>query len=130
MPDDGPVHRSLLDAIAKAGDPHVAVIVRSYEPVPFRLAATIGRDPALLPETVLAAAEAALLAHFSFAARAFGQHVPLSEVLAVLHGARGVVSVDVDALYTRQHAGAAAAPAGPRPARRRGRGERRAARSC
>ena len=100
VPDDGPVHRSLLDAIAKAGDPHVAVTVRSYEPVPFRLAATIGRDPALLPETVLAAAEAALLAHFSFAARAFGQHVPLSEVLAVLHGARGVVSVDVDALYT------------------------------
>jgi predicted phage baseplate assembly protein len=100
VPDDGPVHRALLDAIAKAGDPHVAVAVRSYERVPFRVAATIGRDPALAAETVLAAAEAALRAHFSFAARAFGQHVPLSEVLAVLHGARGVVSVDVDALYT------------------------------
>jgi predicted phage baseplate assembly protein len=100
VPDTGPVHRKLLDAIAKAGDPHVTVNLRSYEPVPFRLAATIGRDPALLAETVLAAAEAALREHFGFAARAFGQHVPLSEVLAVLHGVRGVLSVDVDALYT------------------------------
>jgi hypothetical protein len=53
---------------------------------------------------VLAGAEAALRDHFSFTARAFGQPVPLSEVLAVLHGVRGVVSVDVNSLYTGEAA--------------------------
>jgi phage-related baseplate assembly protein len=78
--------------------------VRSYEAVPFRLAATIERDEALLAEQVLADAEAALRERFSFSARAFGQPVPLSEVLAVLHGVRGVVSVDVNSLYTGEAA--------------------------
>ncbi len=100
VPDDGPVHTKLLDAIGKNGDPNVPVTVRSYEPVPFRLTATIDHDDALLAEQVLADAEAALRDRFSFAARSFGQSVPLSEVLAVLHGVRGVVSVDVDSLYT------------------------------
>ena len=100
VPEDGPVHESLLTAIAKAGDPNVTVTVRSYEPVPFRIAATIERDPALLAEQVLAGVEAALGEHFSFAERSFGQPVPLSEVLAVLDGVRGVVSVDVESLYT------------------------------
>jgi predicted phage baseplate assembly protein len=100
IPADGPVHQRLLSAIVKAGDPGVSLTVRSYEPVPFRLAATIERDEALLVEQVLADVEAALGAHFSFTARSFGQPVPLSEVLAVLHGVRGVVSVDVNGLYT------------------------------
>jgi predicted phage baseplate assembly protein len=100
VPEGGPVHTRLLEAIGKAGDPTVPVTVRSYEPVSFRVAAMIGRDEALLAEDVLADAEAALLDRFSFQARAFGQPVPLSEVLAVLHGVRGVVSVDVNSLYT------------------------------
>jgi predicted phage baseplate assembly protein len=100
VPTDGPVHRSLLGAIAKAADPNLPVTVRSYEPVPFRLTATIERDEVLLAEQVHAAAEAALGDRFSFAARGFGQPVPLSEVLAVLHGVRGVVSVDVNTLHT------------------------------
>jgi predicted phage baseplate assembly protein len=100
VPDGGPVHESLLDALAKAADPNLPVTVRSYEPAPFRLAATIEREEAWLAEQVLAAAETALRDHFSFTARAFGQPVPLSEVLAVLHGVAGVVSVDVNSLYT------------------------------
>jgi len=100
VPEGGPTHRSLLDAMAAARDAHVPVTVRSYQPVAFRVAATIERDGALLAERVLADAEAALTSHFSFTARAFGQPVPLSELLAVLHGVRGVVSVDVDSLYT------------------------------
>lgn len=98
--EDGPVHKSLLTAIRRSGDPNVPVTVRSYESVPFRIAATIERDEALLQDEVLAAVEAALGVHFSFTARSFGQPVPLSEVLAVLHGVRGVVSVDVNGLYT------------------------------
>jgi predicted phage baseplate assembly protein len=100
VPEEGPVHTKLLDAIGKAGDPNVPVTVRSYEPVPFRLTATINRDEALLAEQVLADAEAVLLDQFSFVVRSFGQSVPLSEVLAVLHGVPGVVSVDVNSLYT------------------------------
>jgi predicted phage baseplate assembly protein len=100
VPQDGPVHTTLLDAIAKAGDRNVPVTVRSYEHVPFRVTATINRDEARLAEQVLASAEAVLLEHFSFVARAFGQSVPLSEVLAVLHGVPGVLSVDVNSLYT------------------------------
>lgn len=99
VPEGGPVHQRLRTAIAKSGDPHVPVTVRSYEPVRFRVAATIERDVALLAEQVLADANAALRERFSFSARAFGQPVPLSEVLSVLHGARGVVSVDVNSLY-------------------------------
>jgi predicted phage baseplate assembly protein len=100
VPEDGPVHTKLLDAIGKAGDPNVPVTVRSYEPVPFRVTATIDHDEALLSEDALAGAESALTEHFSFSARSFGQSVPLSEVLGVLHGVQGVVSVDVDSLYT------------------------------
>jgi predicted phage baseplate assembly protein len=100
VPGDGPVHEKLLAAIRKAGDPNVPVTVASYEPVPFRLAATIERDEAFLAVDVLAAAEAELTKRFSFTARAFGQAVPLSEVLAVLHGVRGLVSVDVNTLYS------------------------------
>jgi predicted phage baseplate assembly protein len=100
VPEDGPAHRSLRETIAGSGDPNVPVTVRTHAPVPFRIAATIERDEALLAEQVLADVEAALGAHFSFTARSFGQPVPLSEVLAVLHGVRGVVSVDVNGLYT------------------------------
>jgi predicted phage baseplate assembly protein len=100
VPEDGPVYTNLLGAIGKNGDPNVPVTIRSYEAVPFRLTATIDHDDAFAAEQVLADAEAALGDSFSFAARSFGQSVPLSEVLAVLHGVPGVVSVDVDSLYT------------------------------
>jgi hypothetical protein len=100
VPDDGPVHAKLLGAIGKAGDPNVPVTLSSYEPVPFRLAATITRDPAYLAEDVLAAAGAALGARFGFTARSFGQAVALSDVLATLHGVAGIVSADVNLLYT------------------------------
>ena len=46
-----------------------------------------------------AAVEQALRTQFSFAARAFGQPVRLSEVVAVMQAVPGVVAVDVDKLY-------------------------------
>ena len=100
VPATGPVHQKLTAAIANAGDPHVPVTVVSYEPVSFSLRATIERDERLLAEDVLAAAQQALLDRFSFTTRAFGQPVALSEVLAVLHSVPGIVSVDVDSLFT------------------------------
>ncbi|HEX6938809.1 MAG TPA: putative baseplate assembly protein [Longimicrobiales bacterium] len=99
VPDGGPVQSSLLDAIARSGDPHIPVQVRSYEPVPFRVAATVTRDAAYRADDVRAAVEAALADRFSFEAREFGQPVALSEVMGVIQAVEGVVAVDVDALH-------------------------------
>ena len=51
------------------------------------------------PEIVLARARADLSEQFSFAARAFGQLVSLSEVTTALQNVSGVVAVDVNQLY-------------------------------
>lgn len=97
-PDD-PLRERLLAAMTRAGDPHVPVEVRSYRPVAFRLATTVERDEAYESDRVRAAVEEALVTAFSFAARAFGQPVTLSEVVAVVQAVPGVVAVDVDLLY-------------------------------
>lgn len=97
-PDD-PVRDRLVAAVTRAGDPHVPVQLRSYRPVAFRLATTVERDEAYESDRVRLAVEEALVTAFSFAARAFGQPVTLSEVVAVAQGVPGVVAVDVDLLY-------------------------------
>lgn len=99
VPDGGPVQTALRQAVARYGDALIPVEVRSYRPARFRVSAGVRHHPAHDPARVLAAAEAALRARFSFAARAFGQGVALSEVLAALQEVPGVVSVDVDLLY-------------------------------
>ena len=96
---DGAVARALAEALAAAGDPHVPVRVLPYEPVRFRVQAHVRREPDRADERVLAGVEAALRERFSFAARAFGQAVHLSEVVAAIQGVPGVAGVDVDALY-------------------------------
>jgi predicted phage baseplate assembly protein len=96
---DDPVRDRLLVAMARAGDPHVPVQVRSYRPVAFRLATSVERDDAYDADLVRAAVEAALQTAFSFAARAFGQPVTLSEVVAVVQSVPGVVAADIDLLY-------------------------------
>ena len=97
--DDDPLRARLLSALTAAGDPHVPLVARSYRSVPFRLALTVDRDPAYEAERVRAAVEAALTASFSFPARAFGEPVTLSKVVAVVQPVAGVVAVDVDLLY-------------------------------
>jgi hypothetical protein len=57
-------------------------------------------DPDALPDAIVGAVEAALRDAFSFRARAFGQPVALSEVLAVIQSVAGVVAADVHELYT------------------------------
>lgn len=99
VPDGGPVQTALRAAVARYGDALIPVAVRSYRPARFRVAAGLRVHGAHDPARVLAAAEAALRARFSFAARAFGQGVALSEVIAALQEVPGVVSLDVDLLY-------------------------------
>ena len=50
------------------------------------------------PKDVQAAATAALLEHFAFAVRDFGQPVRLSEVYVAAQQAEGVLGVDVDTM--------------------------------
>jgi hypothetical protein len=92
------VRGALLGALMQAGDPQVPVAVRNHRPVPFRVQATVRRDADRLSDRVQAAVEAALLTAFGVEARAFGQAVALSEVVAVMQDVPGVFAVDVDRL--------------------------------
>jgi hypothetical protein len=80
----------------EAGDGTLAVTLCSYVPATFTVAATITPDPTLVDTAVLAAVKAALASAFSFAARQFAQPVFASEVVAVVQGVPGVVSMTLD----------------------------------
>lgn len=95
--EGGVLHRNLLTAMLAASVPGVPLVVRTYRPAFFRVAAGLVLDPARDADAVLVAAEAALRAAFAFAARRFGQPVMRSEVIAVLHTVPGVQAVDLDA---------------------------------
>lgn len=99
LPVDPTTAAHLLEALQAAGDPFVNVQVKSYRPALFKLAGTVKVDPDALPDTVLSAVEQALRTQFSFEARAFGQPVMLSEVIAEIQGVAEVVAVDWDKLY-------------------------------
>ena len=90
---------NLVAAIAQAGNPRLAVQVKTFLPVTFGVSASLLIDSQYEPEAVLASARAELTARFAFPARAFGQQVSLSEVTAGLQHVSGVVAVDVDQLY-------------------------------
>lgn len=94
-----PVWNNLLSALRSSGDPHVKLVLLSYQKSRFNLGLKVKRDQAYEITTLLAAVEAALRAHFSFDARALGQPVLQSDVIAVVHTVPGVVAVDLDFLY-------------------------------
>jgi hypothetical protein len=89
----------LLKALQAAGDPFVNVQVKSYRPAFFKLAGTLIVSPDALPDKVLVAVEQVLRTQFSFDARAFGQPVMLSEVIAAIQNVDGIVAVDLDKLH-------------------------------
>jgi hypothetical protein len=70
-----------------------------YQASTFRVGLKVERDPAYDIKTVLASVEAALREHYSFDARALGQPVQQSDVIAVAQAAPGVVAVDLTRLY-------------------------------
>jgi hypothetical protein len=98
VPDGSRLAASLREALAHAGDPAVPVRVGSYVPVPFRLHARVETDPDRDRAQVLDDVRRALLEHFAFDRRAFGQPVPLSETVAVIQAVPGVAWTDVDVL--------------------------------
>jgi predicted phage baseplate assembly protein len=92
----GTVGTALAEALRRAGDARVRLTIAPHRPALFVVEGRLRRDPALVPEEVDAALEAALRQRFGFAAREFGQPVAASEVLAAMHGVRGVAAVDLD----------------------------------
>jgi hypothetical protein len=93
------VYDNLSAALRNFGDPHVPITLTTFRPAFFRIDATVTYDPNYLPETVKPEIETALRAQFDFDARAFGQPVTLSEVIAVIQQIDGVIAVDVNELF-------------------------------
>lgn len=96
---DSSLFSSLLTAIQESGDPTVPFILKSFQPRFFRLAAQLKIDPDFLPDDVSAQIERQLRDSFSFQARDFGQPVHQSEIIALIQGVSGVVSVNVTGFY-------------------------------
>ena len=85
--------------MGESGDPGQPFQVDSYQSRAFSVEAGILVDPRYATEHVFAAVLTVLEQTFSFEERAFGQPVTQSEVLAVIQGVAGVVSVVLEGLY-------------------------------
>ncbi|HEX5724720.1 MAG TPA: putative baseplate assembly protein, partial [Longimicrobiaceae bacterium] len=86
---DSDLHENLTAAIDAYREGSERVVLASYTPRTFRLAAGLRTDPRFVAADVLADAAAALRAAFSFEARAFAQPVSGAEVIAALQGVPG-----------------------------------------
>ncbi|HET6318521.1 MAG TPA: putative baseplate assembly protein, partial [Chloroflexota bacterium] len=107
LSSSNPVWNNLLLALKASGDPHVNVVLLSYQASSFHLGLKVKRDPAYESKPLLAAVEAALRVHYSFASRSLAQPVLQSDVIAVAHSVPGVVAVDLDFLFGGTEPGAA-----------------------
>jgi len=93
-----PLADNLLAALDAGRTVEQPLRVASFEPLSFGLDARLRIDPRYLPADVFAAARAALVADFSFAARGFGQAVTASEVIATLQRVAGVAGAVLETL--------------------------------
>ena len=110
------VFQHLVAAIDAARIPLQRVQVAGYQPLTFRVTATLVVDGRILPADVHAAALAALAAAFSFERRAFGQPVTAAELMTVLQQVRGVLAVELQALAIDSGAFGPPPPPGAVPA--------------
>jgi len=98
------LYANLVKAIGLAGDPSVRFWVKSYRPRLFRVAAGLKLDPDLLPDLVARDVTSRLRDDFSFQARGFGQPIHLSQVVETIQNVRGVIAVEIRALYLSDQA--------------------------
>jgi hypothetical protein len=96
---ENPVWINLFAALLASGDPHVAVRLLPHRASTFHVGLKAKIDPDFDTAATLAAIESALRAAFASDARALGQPVQQSEVIAVAQAVPGVVAVDLDRLY-------------------------------
>jgi Baseplate J-like protein len=93
------LYKNLLESIDKARHPDVQVKVDNFVLLLFNIEAKIFVDKNYDMEKVVSEVKNALIKHFSFTERSFGQAVSLSEVMSVIQVIEGVIFVDVDSLY-------------------------------
>jgi hypothetical protein len=95
----GTLYDNLRSAIAQAAEPFVSLQLLSYSPAYFQLSGSVTVMPDHNQDDVAAAVETVLRETFSFAARAFGQPVRYSEVVAAIQKVPGVQDVSVSQLF-------------------------------
>jgi hypothetical protein len=98
VPEDSVILGYLKTAMDAVRDTTIGLALVGFEPIWFRVAATLHTAPDYRFEDVAAAARRALLEAFAFEQRAFGQGVSAAEVIALLQGVPGVGFVDLDGL--------------------------------
>ena len=91
------LHRNLLQALRKYGDPSLPVRLDVRGLLALTLSAKVGLAPDFAWEAVEPRLRAALLDAFGFERRALAQNVHLSEIVACMQAVRGVAWADVDA---------------------------------
>ncbi len=96
LTENGSVITKLKEALRTYGDPFVAFTVKTYRQAWFQVEGTITIHQDYVGETVLAAVTTDLEQRYDFEARAFGQPVALSEVIAAIQAISGVAAVDLD----------------------------------
>ena len=79
--------------------------IDSFTEALFNLTASVLIDPAYTWENLESAIRDALIDAFSFAKRDFGQSASGAEVMAVIHGIKGITAVDLDELYRLDESG-------------------------
>lgn len=108
---------TMTAAIEASSDRSQQVVVGAFAQRYFTCAAQILVDRRFVTAEVLAAAQRRIREAFSFEARTLGQPVTPEEMIALVHGVRGVVAVDLDSLLPySEDAVEGAAVAAARPA--------------
>ena len=100
---------ALHDTLDRARDPNRLLIIGNLWRIPIVVTARILRDPAFDKDAVQAAARTALLDFMRFDQQSIGHALHLSQIVAVLQGARGVSAVDVERFQVKGFAGWTAA---------------------
>ncbi|ODT45723.1 MAG: putative baseplate assembly protein [Nitrospira sp. SCN 59-13] len=96
LEEDGSVITKLKESLRTYGDPFVAFTVKPYRQAWFEVEGTVTIAPNHVSDVVMDAISADLESRYDFEARAFGQPVALSEVIASIQTVPGVVAVDLD----------------------------------
>ncbi len=96
LEEDGSVITKLKESLRTYGDSFVAFTVKPYRQAWFEFEGTVTIAPDHVSDVVMAAITADLEQRYAFAARAFGQPVALSEVIASIQAVLGVVAVILD----------------------------------
>lgn len=100
---------ALHSSLTHSRDPNHLLIIGNLWRVPIVVTARILRDPVFEKDSVQHAARTALSDFMRFERQPMGRPLHLSQIIAVLQGARGVAAVDVDLFQIKGFAGWTAA---------------------